>query len=76
MMNSGGGVCGGLASWRPKRKFEIGSMTELNADAAVIVTISPHRLRSARPPCSATSGSQTPSGMPCQNLGAQKGQAR
>ena len=51
-------------------------MTELNADAAVIVTISPHRLGLARPPCSATSGSHTPSGMPCQNLGAQKGQAR
>jgi hypothetical protein len=39
----------------------------------VIVAISPHLVRLARAWCSATSGSHTPSGMPCQNRGLHQG---
>jgi hypothetical protein len=73
MMNSGGGVVGGLRSRRRKRASLKGSQSELKAAAVEIVAIRPHLESDALPPCSATSGSHTPSGMPCQNRGLHHG---
>ena len=73
MMNSGGaeGVC--FRSRVRKRASESGSHTELNTAAAEIVAIRPHLWGAAAARCSATSGSHTPSGMPCQNRGLHHG---
>ena len=73
MMNSGGGVAGGSRSSRRKRASESGSASELNAAAPEIVAINPQRLGAIFQRCSATSGSHTPSGMPCQNRGLHQG---
>ena len=68
-------MVGGDRNCRRNLAVEKASATELKAAAAVIVTISPHLVRLARAWCSATSGSQTPRGMPCQNRGLHQGYA-
>ena len=73
MINSGGGVVGGDRSCRRNRAVQSDSKTEFEAAAAVIVAINPHLVRLAWARCSATSGSQTLSGMPCQNRGLHQG---